>query len=87
MTKYENVCDDYLGIPGAGQGSLRSDDLMITRECLDNLLLWQKDAEQLRAILQDLITDLREQCGPKCQCDLALVADRAEARLKGLTDE
>jgi hypothetical protein len=38
-------------------------------------------------ILQDLIAELRSHCMEKCRCDIALMADRAEARLKGLTDE
>ena len=38
-----------------------------------------------RAILTDLIAELRHHCGEVCRCDIAQSADRAEARLSALT--
>lgn len=72
----------------------KPDDLLIRREAFENLMAWVNDAQHCRAILTDLIAELRELA--TCDIDLgnqtdpetlAFLLDRAEARLREVGDE
>lgn len=64
--------------------------LLITGEALDNFYAWVREAQQLRSTLADLIAELREMGSHYPGAtgrSLAGLADRAEARLRGVTGD